>query len=154
MKNFKFFESGLLEPLPILPIALTSAFSLLPLLFPFPATLYMDRIQFSQLVDEALDQLPRVFKDKLENIAIIVDDYPEKDLQDEFAGLLLGLFRGIPKTHQSVSWPGPPAQIFLYQKNIESICRDESEITKQIEKTLKHEIGHYFGLSERDLRRR
>jgi predicted Zn-dependent protease with MMP-like domain len=113
----------------------------------------MNRIQFSHLVDEALGRLPRTFKERLENIAIIVEDQPEKELQGEFDGLLLGLFRGIPKTHQSVSWPGLPAQIFLYQKNIEAICRNESEITKQIEKTLKHEIGHYFGLSERDLRR-
>jgi len=114
----------------------------------------MNRIQFSQLVDDALGRLPRTFKNKLENIAIIVEDYPEKELQNEFAGLLLGLFRGIPKTRQSVSWSGLPAQIFLYQKNIEAICRTESEVTKQIEKTLKHEIGHYFGLSEHDLRRR
>jgi len=114
----------------------------------------MNRIQFSQLVDEALGRLPRTFKDKLENIAIIVEDQPEKELQGEFTGLLLGLFRGIPKTRQSVSWPGLPAQIFLYQKNIEAVCSTQSEVTKQIEKTLKHEIGHYFGLSERDLRRR
>jgi predicted Zn-dependent protease with MMP-like domain len=114
----------------------------------------MDRIRFSQLVDEALDRLPRTFKDKLDNIAIIVEDFPEKELQNDFTGLLLGLFRGVPKTHQSISWPGLPAQIFLYQKNIEAICRNEDEIIKQIEKTLKHEIGHYFGLSERDLRRR
>jgi predicted Zn-dependent protease with MMP-like domain len=115
----------------------------------------MDRIQFSQLVDEALDRLPRAFKEKLENIAIIVEDVPERELQGEFKGLLLGLFRGVPKTHQSISWPGLPAQIFLYQKNIEAVCgNDESKISEQIEKTLKHEIGHYFGLSERDLRRR
>ena len=115
----------------------------------------MDRIQFSQLVDEALIRLPRTFRERLENIAIIVEDFPDEELQSEFEGLLLGLFRGIPKTRQSVSWPGLPAQIFLYQKNIEAICRnDESKISKQIEKTLKHEIGHYFGLSERDLRRR
>jgi len=114
----------------------------------------MDRIQFSQLVDEALSRLPRTFRERLENIAIIVEDFPDEELQGEFEGLLLGLFRGVPKTHQSVSWPGLPAQIFLYQKNIEAVCRNDDEITQQIEKTLKHEIGHYFGLSERDLRRR
>jgi predicted Zn-dependent protease with MMP-like domain len=114
----------------------------------------MNRIQFTQLVDEALARLPRVFKDKLENVAIIVEDYPEKELQLEFSGLLLGLFRGVPRTQQSFFWSAPPSQIFLYQKNIEAICSSESEITKQIQKTLEHEIGHYFGLSERDLRRR
>jgi predicted Zn-dependent protease with MMP-like domain len=114
----------------------------------------MDRILFSQLVDEALERLPRAFKDNLENIVVIVEDSPEPELQDEFAGLLLGLFRGIPKTHQSVSWPALPAQIVLYQNNIEAVCRNDTEVARQIEKTLKHEIGHYFGLSERDLRKR
>src|SRR4051794_38996690 len=114
----------------------------------------MDRTQFSQLVDEALEALPQVFKEKLENIAIIVEDYPERELQEEFSGLLLGLFRGIPKTKQSIFWKTMPDQVFLYQRNIEAVCRNEAEIRQQIEKTLKHEIGHYFGLSERDLRKR
>jgi predicted Zn-dependent protease with MMP-like domain len=104
----------------------------------------MDRIQFSQLVDEALDRLPRVFKDKLENIAIIVEDYPEKELQDQFAGLLLGLFRGIPKTRQSVSWPGCPPRSSCIK--ISAICRRERD-HKQIE-NIKHEID-ITGLSER-----
>jgi predicted Zn-dependent protease with MMP-like domain len=114
----------------------------------------MDRIRFSQLVDEALGRLPKVFKDKLKNLAIVVEDYPDEETQDEFPGLLLGLFRGVPLTKQSFSWGAPPSQIVLYQKNIESISRTEKQITRQIQKTLEHEIGHYFGLSERDLRRR
>jgi len=114
----------------------------------------MERIQFTQLVDEALARLPKVFKDKLENLAVIVEDYPDKETQGGFSGIILGLFRGVPRTQQSISWAAPPSQIYLYQKNIESICRNDAEITRQIQKTLEHEIGHYFGLSERDLRRR
>jgi predicted Zn-dependent protease with MMP-like domain len=114
----------------------------------------MDRIQFNHLVDEALAGLPKVFKDKLENLAIIVEDYPDEEIQQEFSGTLLGLFRGVPRTQQSFSWAAPPSQIYLYQKNIEAICRDNKDIARQIQITLEHEIGHYFGLSERDLRRR
>ncbi len=114
----------------------------------------MDRLEFSQLVDEALDRLPRFFKDKLENIAVIVEDYPEDELKSDFSGLLLGLFRGIPRTRQSVFVSGMPGQIILYQKNIEKICRSREAIFREIDRTLKHEIGHYFGLSERDLRRK
>ena len=112
----------------------------------------MDRIRFTQLVEEALTRLPKVFRAKLENISIIVEDYPEEELEEEFDGLLLGLFRGTPRTEQSVFVTHMPAQIFLYQKNIEEVCRTEKEILDQINKTLKHEIGHYFGLSEKDLR--
>ena len=114
----------------------------------------MDRIRFTQLVEEALTRLPKVFRAKLENISIIVEDYPEEELEEEFDGLLLGLFRGTPRTEQSVFVTHMPAQIFLYQKNIEEVCRTEKEILDQINKTLKHEIGHYFGLSEKDLRKK
>jgi predicted Zn-dependent protease with MMP-like domain len=114
----------------------------------------MNRLQFSQLVDEALTRLPKVFKDKLENLAIIVEDYPDEEIEQEFSGRLLGLFRGVPRTLQSSSWASPPSQIYLYQKNIEAVSEDDEEIRRQIQITLEHEIGHYFGLSERDLRRR
>ena len=114
----------------------------------------MDRLHFTHLVDEALGRLPRAFKEKLNNIAIMVEDYPEPELEEQYSGLLLGLFHGVPKTQQTVFWPTMPGQIFLYQKNIEAVSRSEEEIGKQIEKTLKHEIGHYFGLTERDLRRK
>ncbi len=114
----------------------------------------MTRIQFLQLVDDALTRLPKIFKAKLENLAVLVEDYPDDETQANFSGLLLGLYRGVPLTQQSVSWAAPPSQIVLYQKNIESICRNDRQIARQIQKTLEHEIGHYFGLSESDLRRR
>ncbi len=114
----------------------------------------MDRLRFSQLVEEALERLPRKFKRKIENLAILIEDHPERELQHQYSGKLLGLFRGVPRTHQTVFAASPPAQIILYQKNIEAICQNDEEVRVQIETTVKHEIGHYFGLSERDLRRR
>jgi predicted Zn-dependent protease with MMP-like domain len=114
----------------------------------------MDRIRFTQLVEEALTRLPKVFKDKIENVSIMVEDYPREDVVEQFDGVILGLFRGTPKTQESIFMTHMPSQIFLYQKNIEKVCRTEREILDQIDKTLKHEIGHYFGLSEQDLRKK
>ena len=114
----------------------------------------MDRLQFSQLVENALERLPRRFKQKLENVVVMVEDYPERQLQGQYPGLLLGLFHGVPKTHQSVFAISMPSRIVLYQKNIEAVSRNEDEISLQIETTLKHEIGHYFGMTEKELRKR
>ena len=114
----------------------------------------MDRLQFSQLVENALERLPRRFKQKLENVVVMVEDYPERELQGQYPGLLLGLFHGVPKTHQSVFAISMPSRIVLYQKNIEAVSRNEDEISLQIETTLKHEIGHYFGMTEKELRKR
>ena len=46
-----------------------------------------------------------------------------------------------------------PNRISLYQRNIERICSNHSQIREQVRKTLLHEIGHHFGLNEGDLRK-
>jgi len=111
----------------------------------------MDRRKFEALVAQALDGLPRTFREKLTNVAIIVEDLPPEEAESE--GLLLGLFHGIPRTEKSVFSSSPPDHIFLYQRNIEAICSSEEEVRRQIRATLLHEVGHYFGLSEDELRK-
>ena len=67
--------------------------------------------------------------------------------------LLLGVFQGVPATQQSVfALPTGPARIVLFQDNIEAVCGSEAEIRRQVRLTVIHEIGHYFGMSEEQLR--
>jgi predicted Zn-dependent protease with MMP-like domain len=116
--------------------------------------------EFEALVEQALDELPDLFKEKLENISIVVEDYPSAEVLRGFRRRttkldLLGVYIGVPYTHKT---PYPllgnvPDRIELYQKNIESICRDEREIIEQVKETVIHEVGHYFGLDEKTLRR-
>jgi predicted Zn-dependent protease with MMP-like domain len=110
----------------------------------------MERSKFEALVAQTLDGLPRTFREKLTNVAIIVEDLPPDEA--ESGGLLLGLFHGIPRTEKSVFLSHPPDRIYLYQRNIEAICASEAEVRRQIRATLLHEVGHYFGLSEDELR--
>jgi predicted Zn-dependent protease with MMP-like domain len=110
----------------------------------------MERRKFEALVAQALHGLPRTFREKLTNVAIIVEDLPPREA--EAAGLLLGLFHGIPRTEKSVFSSSPPDRIFLYQRNIEAVCASEADVRQQIRATLLHEVGHYFGLSEDELR--
>lgn len=110
----------------------------------------MERSKFEALVAQALHGLPRTFREKLTNVAIIVEDLPPEE--PKRGGLLLGLFHGIPRTEKSVFYSSPPDRIFLYQRNIEAVCRNEAEVRRQIRATLLHEVGHYFGLSEDELR--
>jgi len=111
----------------------------------------MERTKFEALVAQALSGLPKTFRERLTNVAIIVEDLPPEEA--ESGGLLLGLFHGIPRTEKSVFFTSPPDRIFLYQRNIEAICASEAEVRRQIRATLLHELGHYFGLSEAELRR-
>lgn len=106
------------------------------------------RAEFEKLVWEAVDSLPRFFKERLQNIMIVVQDEP--DPPDE---TLLGLYEGVPLTERSVfSDQIRPDIIYIFQKNIESVAQgDPNEIRRQVRITVIHEIGHYFGLDEAQL---
>jgi len=108
----------------------------------------MDRDKFAELVREALDSLPTIFRKKLHNIQVIVEEEPIKQES------LLGLYQGVPFKHRGV-WYGNvlPDKITLFKRNIERISHTEEEIKTWVHKVLIHEIGHYFGFSEADLHR-
>jgi len=110
----------------------------------------MDRDKFEEIVAEVLDDLPEKFRERLTNVAIIVEDLPPPGVANQ--GILLGLFHGIPRTEKSVFYSAPPDHIFLYQRNIEAVSRSQADLRRQIRATLLHEVGHYFGLSEEELR--
>ena len=108
------------------------------------------------MVEEALDSLPQEFRSRIKNVAILVEDFspnqsPPQPGQER--RLLLGIFHGVPATKKSVfDLPTGPAHIVLYQKNIEAVCSSEAEVRQQIRQTLMHELGHYFGMTEEQLR--
>ena len=119
----------------------------------------MERERFQELVFEALDGLPRQFREKLENIVVVIEDWPHPA---QLAGLgirrrqnLLGLYEGVPLTKRSVWHPVElPNKITIFQKPIEMSCRSDSdkEIMVRIQETVRHEIAHYFGISDKRLR--
>lgn len=111
----------------------------------------MDRKRFEDLVEQALESLPGKFRARLTNVAIIVEDSPPQERATS-RNLLLGLFHGVPLPDKSVFSSTPPDRIFLYQKNIEAVCSTDAEVRQQIRDTLLHEVGHYFGLTEDELR--
>lgn len=92
----------------------------------------------------------------MENIEIIVEDSPTPEdleqLRIRGEKLLLGLYRGAPLPKRSI-WQVArlPDKIVFFQRNIERICRSEKEIEESIYEVLLHEIGHYFGLSDKEI---
>lgn len=104
----------------------------------------------------ALDSLPDEFRERMENVVVVVEDYPTKEDSDS-AGIpaeeLLGLFHGVSRLEQE--WPGAPdhlpERIVLYKRNIEAICFTKEELIEEIRLTVLHEIGHYFGLSDEEI---
>jgi predicted Zn-dependent protease with MMP-like domain len=115
----------------------------------------MDREPFEKLVEEAMASLPKKFREfyQANNVALIVQDYAPLTTRRQFGAVdkndILGLYSGIPLTKRGASYGNvPPDVIFLYQKAIESRCRTDEEIRAQVQETVVHEVGHFFGLDD------
>ena len=116
----------------------------------------MKREHFAKVVEEALDSLPKEFRSRIRNVAVLVEDLPPNQPSAQSGQqrqLLLGLFHGVPTTKKSIfALPTGPDYVVLYQKNIEAVCSSEAEVCEQIRLTVIHELGHYFGLEENQLK--
>jgi predicted Zn-dependent protease with MMP-like domain len=113
----------------------------------------VEREHFIQLVEEVLESLPTEFRERIHNLAVLVEDKPKQRRRPPgLAGqigptkprrLLLGVFHGVPATQKSVfDFSTGPNCIILYQRNIEAICRNETEIRHEVCQTVLHELGH------------
>jgi predicted Zn-dependent protease with MMP-like domain len=117
----------------------------------------MERADFESFVIEAVKDLPKYFKEKMENISIIVEDFPSFDIQKQMGHGpygLLGIYQGVPYRKRGF-WYGNvmPDKIIIFQKPIENIAKTDEEIKVWVRKVVMHEIGHYYGLSEDELRK-
>ena len=117
---------------------------------------------FDSILEEILAELPAHIHDLLEEVPLIVEDYPSPRLLDELGigrrGMLCGLHSGIPLTERSVMQSGVPDDtIYIYREGIFNLAADprgrvaHDRLHDQIRITVLHEIGHHFGLDEDDL---
>ena len=113
----------------------------------------MDAKRFSQLVSRALDNLPDEFLDIMDNVEVLVEDYPTPvQHRGSKRTELLGLYEGVPLTERDTHYGLVlPDKITIFQKPIEGICKTDSEIVDQVEKTVRHEIAHHFGMTDAQL---
>ena len=114
--------------------------------------------EFEELVTEALSSLPEKFREKMENIAVVVEDYPSRKLLAEVKISspygLLGLYRGIPYPRRGIWYANVlPDKIIIFKRPIEVRCGNREEIKEIVRRVVIHEIGHYFGLGEGELRK-
>ena len=119
----------------------------------------MKRERFEELVIQAVEALPEEFRERLENIDVVVEDLPSRsqlsqtDIQKGYT--LLGLYEGIPITQRQSNYGlVPPDKITIFQKTIEAKCSssDEMDVKVEIQKVVRHEIAHHFGIGDARLR--
>jgi predicted Zn-dependent protease with MMP-like domain len=103
--------------------------------------------KFEEILYKKFMEIPKKIRDKIENLAIIVEESAPTNF--------LGLYHGVPfPKRKTPSYSLVlPDRIIIYKKNIENYCQTEEEIENMIEKVLLHEIGHYLGLDEKSLKK-
>ena len=116
----------------------------------------MTRERFTRLVEEALQEIPRRFRDEMKNVAVIVEDEPSPDILEEMEieppDSLFGLYQGTPLPERGWGYGNTlPDRISIYQRPIEDACEDDEEIRDCVAETVIHEFGHYFGMSEEEI---
>ena len=113
----------------------------------------MDSQRFEELVGEAIDKLPEAFRERLENIDVVVADTPTraqlKTLREKKGETLLGLYEGVPLTERTQNYGFVvPDKITIFQKSIEAMCRNDAQIIAEIRRVVQHEIAHHFGIND------
>jgi predicted Zn-dependent protease with MMP-like domain len=106
----------------------------------------VDPQDFEQMVTTAVDGLPAEFSELMRNVAVVVE-------HGHGPAGLLGLYEGIPLTRRTTSYAGVlPDRITIYQLAICAICDTREQVIEQVRRTVIHEVGHYFGITDARLR--
>jgi len=118
----------------------------------------VSRAEFERMVGDALDEIPDALASELQNVAVMVEDWPTAaqlgaaDVRR--GGTLLGLYEGVPLTARGpLSYSGvAPDRITIFQGPLSQRARDVDALAAQVRVTVLHEVGHYFGMDDDRLR--
>ncbi len=113
----------------------------------------LSRRKFEALVAQALLTIPEEIRARMDNVGIVVEDWPDDghyaDVGLEPGETLFGLYEGVPLTDRGVvADPLLPDKITIFQGPLEEECKTAEEIAEEIRKTVVHEIAHHFGIDE------
>lgn len=139
---------------------------------PHGAHIYMDDQQFEQLVEEGFEKLPQWVRDKIKNVAVLVEDEPSEDVRKE-EGLaedetLLGYYRGVPLTARGDLYGVGmtlPDTIKIFKEPTLDMAAEESpenaseaefleHVRRIVADTVWHEFAHHFGMDEHEVHAR
>ena len=117
----------------------------------------MDHRTFEHLVAEAMDRLPELLQERLDNVEVVVEEWPDPETMRtanvRHPAMLLGFYRGVPQTKRTHNYGLIlPDKITIYQRPIEMRCRTFEQVRETIRRVLRHELAHHFGVSDERLR--
>jgi predicted Zn-dependent protease with MMP-like domain len=123
----------------------------------YPPPDYITRRRFEELVEEAVESIPEVLWNAVDNLMVVVEEWPTRRHHQAVSlapgNLLLGLYEGVPLTKRSSHYGlVPPDKITIFRGPILRVTPlDEDSIRAQVRRTVLHEIAHHFGISDERL---
>ena len=114
---------------------------------------YAQPDRFDELVLSAIEDLPDELLQFLENVAIVVEEWPDRATLESVGvrkrSNLLGLYQGIPQTERTHGYNlVMPDKISIYRRPILMRCRSEQDVIELVQRVVRHEIAHHFGIDD------
>ncbi len=113
----------------------------------------MARRKFETLVARALLTIPEEIRARIDNVEIVVEEWPGEDhaaaAELEPGETLFGLYEGVPLVDRGiVADPLLPDKITIFQGPLEEACETDEEMAEEIRRTVVHEVAHHFGIDD------
>lgn len=112
--------------------------------------------EFEKLVEEGIKAVPEKFLKKLNNVGIVIEDFPTfeqlKKMKIRKNSIIFGLYEGVPQNKRWHYSDVLPDKITIFKGEIEKVAQSENEIKEIVKDTIWHEIAHHFGFDEKEVR--
>ena len=108
----------------------------------------MSKRQFETVVDDALEELPSWVVERIDNLQVVVEDWPTRDQDPDDAGLL-GVYEGVSLAERGFDYFGvSPDRIVIFRGPHLALRLSPSELRREIRRTVLHEIAHHLGIDD------
>ena len=108
--------------------------------------------EFEAIVEEAIDSIPPMFLDELDNVAFFIEDEPDAQLAKD--GEIFGLYEGVNIYDRGDGYGGIdelPDSITIFKGPHERLDMPREQVIEEVRRTVVHEVGHYFGMNEEQI---
>lgn len=117
----------------------------------------MDQHNFEKLVEQAIAEIPKEIRKKMENVEVVIEDEPSAEQREQLklpgGSMLFGLYQGVPQAKRGAHYANVlPDKITIFKGPLERIAKTPERIKQRVKKTVWHEIAHHFGFSEKEVR--
>lgn len=109
--------------------------------------------EFEKFIGEGIDAIPPLYKERLENVAFLVEDYPTPEQRVKLNlfpnETLFGLYEGVPLPLRNGTLKLLPDKITIFKKPMEAVSQTPAEVKELVRHTIWHEVAHYYGLDHK-----